>query len=89
MEQEFVTKEGWKFMKKHNEQTISGFWTKHEHYVFVASVDALRKDSTKLTASDVLELYKFIQQIIDRDRINVVLSNKTQSQVNGKFCQYK
>ena len=89
VEQEFIKQEGWKFMKNQNEQTISGLWTKHEHYIFVASVDALRKTNKELNAQDILELYKSIQQIIERDGINVVLSNKTHSQVNCKLSQYK
>ena len=80
-------KEGWKFMKSHNEQTISGLWTEHEHYLFVAAFNALKQDSKDVNATNLLQLYNQVQQVIERDGIDIILANKTLPQVASKLSQ--
>ena len=88
IEQNYLKKEGWKFMKEQNEQTISGLWTEHEHYVFVALTNkAFKMKGREMNSKSILELYMLIQQVIERDCISLVLSNKTEAQINGKLAQ--
>ena len=74
-------------MKSHNEQTISGLWTEHGHYVFVAAFNALKQDSKDVNATNLLQLYNQVQQVIERDGIDIILANKTLPQVASKLSQ--
>jgi len=41
----------------------------------------------EMNSKSILELYMLIQQVIERDCISLVLSNKTEAQINGKLTQ--
>ena len=87
IEQDFIRKEGWKFMKKENEQTISGLWSEQEHYVFLATVLLFRRNGKDLSTKDMLDFYNLVREVSEKDRINVILSPKTQTQISAKLKQ--
>ena len=87
LEQAYLKEEGWKFMKKENEQTLSGMWTPQEHYIFVSIVMTLRKSGNSLEVSDISSLYAAVKQIIECDAINIVLSPKSDTQIRSKLNQ--
>jgi len=64
-------------MKEENEQTISGLWTEHEHYVFVALIRALKSTAKEVNSKCILELYSLIQQVTERDSINLVQQDRS------------
>ena len=67
-------------MKEQNEQTISGLWTEHEHYVFVALTNkAFKMKGREMNSKSILELYMLIQQVIERDCISLVLIQQNRS----------
>jgi len=74
-------------MKVENEQTISGLWTDHEHYVFVAAVTTLKAKQIEPNSESILQSYTMIQQIVERDGIDLILSNKTKNRISGKLLQ--
>ena len=74
-------------MKSENEQTISEPWTKHEHYVFVASYKTLKRIGKQINTTNLLELYNLVKQIADQDSIDVILANKTAPQITSKLHQ--
>ena len=85
VEQEFIREEGWKFMKKENEQTISGLWTEQEHYVFLAIVILFRKIGKDLDTKEMLRFYNLVREVSEKDGIKVILSPKTQTQMRSKL----
>lgn len=87
-EQNFLKVSGWKYMKIHNEQTLSGIWTSAEHYVFLAIVLHLQKmNKVPLQATDITNLYDKVKKITELDSIGVFLSPKTAAQINAKIKQ--
>ena len=81
--------EGWKFMKKENEQTLSGMWTPQEHYIFLSIVMSLRKSksSASVEISDVSSLYDAVKEVVECDAIDIALSPKNDAQLRGKLNQ--
>ena len=74
-------------MKKENEQTISGLWTEQEHYVFLATVLFFRRNGKDLSTKDILDFYNLVREVSEKDRINVILSPKSQTQISAKLNQ--
>lgn len=87
-QQDKLRQSGWKFMKKENEQTISGIWTPHEHHVFSAIVSYLRMKKITVKPAEIATLYTKIKEITIEDSIPIVLTNKTEAQHHSKLQHF-
>ena len=87
LEQGYLKEQGWKFMKKENEQTVSGMWTSQEHYVFISIIMILRKSRKSLEIKDISGLYATVKEIVECDGINIALSPKSDAQIRSKLNQ--
>lgn len=87
LEQAYLKEEGWKFMKKENEQTLSGMWTSEEHYIFISIIMILRKSKKSLEIKDISGLYTAVKEMVECDGINIALSSKSDTQIRSKLNQ--
>ena len=84
-DQDSLKVSGWKFMKVQNEQTMSGIWTPHEHYVFLSIVEYFRNQQSALKVEEIADMYESIRTT---DFMSDILSIKATSQVKAKLDHF-